>query len=221
MAIQVKISEKLYLKDPYATELGRKIVTQSVELIDELGFEQFTFKKLAKRIESTEASIYRYFENKHKLLIYLTSWYWSWLSFRLSTEIHRVEDKSEQIRIAIRIICHLIPPLNAPEGMNLQALHNLLIAESSKAYLSKEVENDNKIGAFLSYKRFCKEVAEIVRKVNPAYPYPTALVSSMVEAAHYQKFFSDHLPSLTEVSNGEMEEVAAFLEGMVFRVIQP
>lgn len=221
MAIQVKISEKLYLKDPYATELGRKIVTQSVELIDELGFEQFTFKKLAKRIGSTEASIYRYFENKHKLLIYLTSWYWSWLSFRLKTEIHRVEDYSEQIRIAIRTICHLLPPLNAPEDMDLQALHNLLIAESSKAYLSKEVDNDNKIGAFLSYKRFCKEVADIVKKVNPTYPYPTALVSSMVEAAHYQKFFSDHLPSLTEVSNGEMEEVAAFLEGMVFRVIQP
>jgi len=219
MGIQVKINEKLFLKDPQATDLGRKIVSNSIELIDDIGFEHFTFKKLAARINSTEASIYRYFENKHKLLIYLTSWYWSWLSFRLKMETHRVEDHAEKIRIAVKVFCHLIPPINPPEGINLKALYSVLISESSKAYLTKEVDKDNRVGAFLSYKRFCKEVAEIIREIDPNYPYPTALVSTLVEAAHHQKFFSDHLPSLTEVSNGKMEEVASFLEDMIFRAI--
>ena len=53
----------------------------------EIGFESFTFKKLAAKIESTEASVYRYFENKHKLLIYLVSWYWNWVEYRLDMEI--------------------------------------------------------------------------------------------------------------------------------------
>jgi AcrR family transcriptional regulator len=219
MSIQIKISEKLFLKDPNGTVLGQRIVINSIELIDSMGFEQFTFKKLAAHISSTEASIYRYFENKHKLLIYLTSWYWSWLSFRLKTETHRVVDGKEKISIAVRIFCHLIPPISMPEGIDLNALHNLLISESSKAYLTKEVDNDNKEGAFLSYKRFCKEVAAMIKEVNPKYPNPTALISTCVEAAHHQKFFSDHLPSLTEVSKGNMEEVAAFLEDMIFRVI--
>lgn len=217
MSIQVKINEELFLKDPNATALGRRIVSNSIILIDSMGFEQFTFKKLAEHISSTEASVYRYFENKHKLLIYLTSWYWSWLSFRLKTETHRVQNNEEKIRIAIRIFCHLLPPISTPEGINLKALHNVLISESSKAYLTKEVDKDNKEGSFLSYKRFCKEVADIIRMINPSYPYPTALVSTLVEAAHHQKYFSDHLPSLTEVSNGNMEEVAAFLEDIVFR----
>lgn len=219
MSIQIKINEKLFLKDPNATDLGRRIVSNSILLIDSMGFEQFTFKKLAEHISSTEASIYRYFENKHKLLIYLTSWYWSWLSFRLKTEIHRVEKNEEKIRIAIKICCHLLPPINIPEGIDLKALHNVLISESAKAYLTKGVDDDNKEGAFLSYKRFCKEVADIVKKTNPQYPYPTALVATLVEAAHHQKFFSDHLPALTEVSNGKMEEVEAFLEDMIFSVI--
>jgi len=44
-------------------------------MIDEFAFEFFTFKKLAEEINSTEASIYRYFENKHLLLLFLMNWY--------------------------------------------------------------------------------------------------------------------------------------------------
>jgi AcrR family transcriptional regulator len=71
VSIKIKLSKKLYLRDPESSELGRNIVSNSVKLIDQLGFEAFTFKKLATEIHSTEASIYRYFENKHKFLIYL------------------------------------------------------------------------------------------------------------------------------------------------------
>lgn len=221
MQIQIKISEKLFLRDPESTELGRKILPASIDLIDRIGFERFTFKKLAKEIPTTEASLYRYFENKHKLLIYLISWYWSWLSYRLMFETHRIESSEEKLRIAIRVFCHTVKAEMAPATVDLDitALYRIVVAESPKAYLTKEVDEVNKEGAYLSYKVFCKSVSDYVKEINPKFLYPTALISTAVEAAHHQKYFSEHLPSLTEVSPGSMEEVTDFLTDMIFRVV--
>ena len=220
MQIHIKISEKLFLRDPESTELGRKILPASIKLVDRIGFERFTFKKLAHEIPTTEASLYRYFENKHKLLIYLNSWYWSWLSYRLMFETHRIEEPIEKLRIAIRVFCHTIRTEMAPgPELDITMLHRIVVAESPKAYLTKEVDEVNKEGAYLSYKGFCREVSSLVREINPDFHYPTALVSTAVEAAHHQQYFSEHLPSLTEVSNGSMEEVTAFLTDMIFRVL--
>ena len=69
--ISFTVNDKIYLRDPEGTELGREIVKNAIDLIYELGFEGFTFKKLAIQIKTTEASIYRYFENKHRLLLYI------------------------------------------------------------------------------------------------------------------------------------------------------
>lgn len=69
--IKFVINEKLYNKDPESSDLGKSIIKHSIELLDELGYEQFTFKKLGEVIKSNESSIYRYFESKHNLLIYL------------------------------------------------------------------------------------------------------------------------------------------------------
>ena len=47
--ILISLNERLYLRDPQRTALGKKIINHSILLIDELGFEASTFKKLAKR----------------------------------------------------------------------------------------------------------------------------------------------------------------------------
>lgn len=217
--IQVKISERLYLKDPDTTKLGKKIVAHSITMIDEMGFEQFTFKKLAEEIQSTEASVYRYFENKHKLLIYLISWYWSYMSYRLAFETHRMESSVEKLKVAIGLFCHTLGSLSRFQNKDLDALYRIVVNESPKAYLTKGVDEDNKEGSFRSYKRFCGEVAKIVREVNPDYPFATALISTAVESAHHQKYFSEHLPSLTEVSNGDANQITTYLTDLIIRVI--
>ena len=81
--IKIAVNDKLYVKDPESSELGKKIIQNSILLIDEIGFDKFTFKKLGLRIGSNESSIYRYFDSKHKLLLYLSSWYWCWMEYRL------------------------------------------------------------------------------------------------------------------------------------------
>ncbi|MGA1543436.1 MAG: TetR/AcrR family transcriptional regulator, partial [Saprospiraceae bacterium] len=91
-SLQMKINENLFIKDPQETKLGKKIIQQGIVIIDEIGFELFTFKKLAERINSTEASIYRYFENKHLFLVYLLCWYWEWMMFSIELNTMNVTD---------------------------------------------------------------------------------------------------------------------------------
>ncbi|HEX5023975.1 MAG TPA: TetR family transcriptional regulator, partial [Agriterribacter sp.] len=62
LQIQIKMNEALFLRNPEKSELGKKIIQHSIQLIYKNGFEVFTFKKLAEDIGTTEAGIYRYFE---------------------------------------------------------------------------------------------------------------------------------------------------------------
>ena len=71
LQINITINPDLYTKNPDSSELGKKIVSKSIEMINELGYEAFTYKKLGVAIGSNESSIYRYFDSKHALLIYL------------------------------------------------------------------------------------------------------------------------------------------------------
>jgi AcrR family transcriptional regulator len=97
--ISFKLNSKLYLRDPQNSDLGARIIEESILMINEMGFEQFTFKKLGEQIDSTEASIYRYFENKHKLLIYLIDWYWTWMEYRIDFSITNVKEPQEKLNV--------------------------------------------------------------------------------------------------------------------------
>ena len=102
--LSISVNEKLYVKNPETSDLGKKIIEHSILLIHEIGFESFTFKKLGDKIQSNESSIYRYFENKHKLLLYLSSWYWSWIEYRLVFATTNVSDPMEKLAKAIEIV---------------------------------------------------------------------------------------------------------------------
>jgi len=220
-SVQIRVNDRIYLRDPEQTELGRRIIEAAIKLIEKIGFEQFTFKKLANEIKSTEASIYRYFENKHKLLTYLVSWYWAWLEYQVEFQTHNIEDPKRQLQIALRILSDDISYDLQFSHVDESLLHKIVVAESSKSYLTKEVDADNREGFFLSYKSLTKKVADIVEVVNPKFKYPRALVSTMIEASHQQKYFSQHLPSLTEIKvlEGGDKEILQFLEYIVFGLI--
>jgi len=56
--LQIQPNEKLYVRDPAQTEVGRSIIKQGAILIEKLGFEDFTLKKLATKLKTNESSIY-------------------------------------------------------------------------------------------------------------------------------------------------------------------
>lgn len=218
--IRIHVSGKIFLRDPDSSPLGRNIIKYGILLIDEMGFESFNFRKLAKKIDSTEASIYRYFENKHTLLIYLLSWYWNWLEYRLVFATNNIASGEEKMRIAISILSSPVSQED-PElaHINEIALHRIIIAESAKAYLTKGVDKENKEGYFSSYKSLCMRIVEFVKQINSSYPYPASLVSTVMEGAHHQKYFSQHLPSLSDTRTDDDGDITNFLAGMVFKTL--
>lgn len=204
-SLKLLMNEKLFLKDPQDTDLGRKIVGESIMLIDEMGIEGFTFKKLAVKIDSTEASIYRYFENKHKMLVYLITWYWNWLEYRIDFETHNINDPVERLKKAIQIVGEKKEYDPSFANVNEEALSRIVIAESDKTYLTKQVDADNNDGLFRGFKSLCRKIACFVSAVNPDFKFPHALVSTMLQTAHQQIFFAKHLPSLTELKGDDAE----------------
>ena len=101
--LTIKVAETLYLRDPDRTALGRAIVSAGISLFDQLGFEEFTFKKLALEIPTTEASIYRYFPDKACFLRYLLTLYWGLLEYRLRLSVHSLDDSREKMSAAISL----------------------------------------------------------------------------------------------------------------------
>ena len=125
--VKITINEKLYVKDPETSELGRNILKNSIELIENIGFESFTFKKLGDRIQSNESSIYRYFENKHKLLMYLSSWYWSWMEYRIVFATANLENPIHKLEKAIHIVTENIADDKSTPYINEKLLNQIVI----------------------------------------------------------------------------------------------
>lgn len=218
--IHIDIDEKLYLKDPNSSELGLNIVRYGIDMIDDMGFEAFTFKKLATRIGATEPSVYRYFESKHKLLLYLLAWYWNYLDYKLMLSTANISSSEERLRTAIALLTR---PLEKDPGfahVDETALYRIVVAESSKSYLIKDVDDVNKGGFYLGYKRLCNRVASIVSEINPRYRFPRALISTIIESSHDQRYFADHLPSLTDINGSSSGDATDFLTELVFSTIE-
>ncbi len=208
------LNPNLYLRDPQATALGRRLLAESVLLLDGIGFEAFTFKKLAAVLASTEASLYRYFENKHQLLTYLVSWHWVRLRFRVRLAQHPRTDPRQRLRQALATLCEPRPDDPATAGFDEAALYRVVQAEASKSYLTKSVDDDNRAGLFAEYKGLAAELAAVLLALNPGYRYPHALASTLLEAARKQSFFARHLPSLTETT-----PVLEFLEHLALAAL--
>lgn len=210
----------LFLRDPEGSELGRKIVQHSIGLIHKNGFEAFTFKKLAEDIGTTEAGIYRYFENKHRLLIYIVAWYWSWLEYQITFETNNISDPAGRLKKVITLLATTGKgdARISPDNENL--LHQIVIYEGSKAYLTRHVGEDNKQQFFKPYKDLVAAISNIILECNPKYKFPRSLASTIIEMAHFQNFFMNNLPSLTDFGKTKEEaDIITFLNDLVFKSI--
>ncbi len=215
------MNEKLFLRDPESTELGRKIVREAVKMIEKLGFEEFTFKKLAEKTGTTEASIYRYFENKHRLLLYIIAWYWAWMEYLVIYHIHNMDSPEKKIKKVIELLSGSIKDNVGGDELDKAALFNVVICEVNKVYLTKDVNTDNRHKLFKPYKDLCARIAGLFKEYNPRYPYTHSLASTLLEMAHTQYFFMDHLPALTDFGKSKNTlELQKFLDHLVFAALK-
>lgn len=199
--LHFSINEKLYNKNPESSSLGKKIIQQSIILIDEIGFESFTFKKLGEKIGSNESSIYRYFDNKHKLLIYLSDWYWSWVEYKMVFSIQNIEDPFEKLKRIVKTITEKPQDDFATQHINEEILHRIIVSEFVKTILTKEVDEENKEGYFFVYKRIITRIVALMEENNPNYVFSKSLASSIVEGALHQHYLSQHLKTITSCNS--------------------
>ena len=212
LQINISIDPSFYCKDPESSALGKKIMQVGIEMIHELGYEAFTFKKLGVQINSNESSIYRYFESKHSFLVYLVNWYWSWIECKLVFATINIHSAEERLEKSIQILTEEIKEDNEITFINEVLLNKIIISESSKAYHTIDVDKENEKGFYKTYKRVVQRVCDFVLEVNPKFEYPHMLISTIIEGAHHQKYFSKHLPSLTDVEEGKNSIVEFFLK---------
>ncbi|CAN1578795.1 DNA-binding HTH domain, TetR-type [Spirosomataceae bacterium] len=218
---KIKINSSLYLRDPDATEVGKNIVKMSIKLISEIGYEQFTFKKLAAEIPTTEATVYRYFENKHKLLIYLIDYYWAFIRYQVLYHINNLKTPEEKIKTIIDLLVWEDNDYMNSSEIDQKALYYIAITDGSKTFLSKEVDELNRNQVFVPYKELCELIASVFREYNSDYQNANSLASTLVETSHLQYFFMHHLPRLCDFSDRkDPKTLEAFLENLVFGALE-
>jgi len=196
--LKIAVPDKIYIKDPESSALGKRIIEQSILLIHDIGFDSFTFKKLGAKIGSNESSIYRYYESKHKLLLYLTSWYWAWIEYQLVFATHNISDSKLQLEKAIEIVTRSIKEDSAFSHINEVILNKIIINEYSKSYLTKEVDDENKEGYFVIYKRLVTRIRDMILEISPEYEFASSLASTIIEGALHQHFLKEHFQSITD-----------------------
>ncbi|WP_299064680.1 TetR/AcrR family transcriptional regulator [uncultured Polaribacter sp.] len=202
-ALKISVPDKIFIKDPETSELGKRIVENSIILINDIGFESFTFKKLGTRICSNESSIYRYFESKHKLLLYLSSWYWAWLEYQLVLETYSITDADEKLAKAVLIVTRMVKEDSNFTHINEVLLYKIIVNESSKSFLTKEVDIENKEGYFEVYKRIIARIGEMISAVNSDYPFALSLASTIIEGGLHQHYLKEHFPSISNYESGK------------------
>ena len=67
LKLNIVIDSSLYLKDPESSKLGKKIVGKGIEMMEEMGYEFFSFMKLGDKIE-----VLLEFKNNENITLYPT-----------------------------------------------------------------------------------------------------------------------------------------------------
>ena len=214
------VSQSACLKDPTQSDLGKKILCESINLLNDIGLEYFTFKKLSNEINSTESSVYRYFENKHKLLVYIANWYWSWLQNKILVETYGHKSAFFKLERSIELLASPVEQDMDFDYIDQKKLYKIIISEGPKVHLIKDVDTENDEGVYLAYKGLCSLLSDFILSINPKYKHSHTLASTIVETCHNQIFFSEHLPRLTDVSEDDFDPLKDFLIQLTSATIQ-
>lgn len=210
--IQLRPDPELYLKDPESSRLGKEILAQGMLLMNELGLEAFTFKKLATRIGCTEVSLYKYFPNKQRMLQYYFQLYWLWLRQLCGGFAERSVDPRRTLEQVVEALCGVWPKELPPCPLDPSGLRMLQIAEGMKSYLHKNVDADNARLLFMPYKALAGFIADCLVACREDVPMPRSFATTIIEMANSLPFAMEHLPALTELSSRkDLKDLAAHL----------
>ena len=134
-------------------------------------------------------------------------------------ETKNIEQPEQKLQKTIHILTALPNPEIDSLFSNELALKEIIINESAKVLITKDVDEENKVGVFSVYKALVSNVAAVINEVNRDYPYPNMLASSMIEGSNQQRFFAAHLPKLTNV-NVDNDFIESFYTDLIFKTLK-
>lgn len=221
VSIRINPAKKLNQRNPEIREPGRKIIKMIVMMINEAGFEHFTFKKLTLETYSPEGSVYRYLENKHMLLLYTIFWYRVWQEYQLRFKTRNIMSREERLKINLNVLSGSHKD-DHNMVLNEAKVQQIVVSESTKGYLLKHVDAVKKEGLYREYKKLCKKNEETILEINPTYKCSHTLARTTMEASHDHVRFAIHFPSLTDdgINRNEFSQSEGYLEYLLFSAIQ-
>lgn len=140
------------------------------------------------------------------------------MEYKLVFAINNLDSPELKLRVAIELLTKRVTEDESFSYIDEVLLNRIIIVESSKAYHTKDVDKENEKGFYKTYKRVVQRVSDIVTEINPDFKYPHMLISTAIEGAHHQRYFSKHLPSLTDVFEGQ-HAIVQFYTDLVFKSI--
>jgi len=142
------------------------------------------------------------------------------MEFLVDFTIQNIQDPKEKLIKIINLLTQSLPESVGQLDYNKSYLNQIVLSESSKVYLIKEVKEINSFQVFKPYKDLCNKISEVMLSLNPTYAYSRSLSSTLIETAHSQQYFSNNLPRLTDISSEQDEKfVFNFLSQLVFSAL--
>ena len=141
------------------------------------------------------------------------------MHYRLTFRLANIESPKDRLQRAISLLTEEVVQDNDITHINEIKLYQVVIAEASKVYLTRDVDEENKFGVFKSYKELVARVSDIILEIAPDYKYSHMLISTVMEGAHHQRFFAEHLPGLTDVRQDE-DAIVTFYKELVFKTLE-
>ena len=123
------------------------------------------------------------------------------MEFKIVLSTNSITNPKEKLVKALEIVTEEPSEDKNHTHINKMILSNIVICEFSKSYLTKEVDDENKEGYFLIYKRVINRIVEMVKEVNPEYPTPKSLISTVIEGSLHQHFLKNHFKTITDCND--------------------
>ncbi|MBE0653793.1 MAG: hypothetical protein IH594_08340 [Bacteroidales bacterium] len=84
--------------------------------------------------------------------------------------------------------------------------------------MSLKAEKDKPEGIFEGYVQLFERIESIIREINPDYKYPKMLISTVIEGAHFQQYYKEQIPALSDGGKKE-STIIDFYTDLVLRAI--
>lgn len=214
---QVHIPSRMAQHDPSHSRTGLKILNTAIQMIADEGYEVFHLSKLAEKADTVESTVYRYFENKHKLLLYISGWYWAYLDFSIDYETRETGDSQQILQKAIELMAGKNLPKNTDLIGDPLLIHRIIIMEFSKIYTTQMAHEDNKEGYFVYFKTFVNKIGNILADSMPNYKFTRSFAFLLVSGIYQQAHVAEKLPALSDYEQKEpMDEfLSRFVKNLV------